>query len=160
MVIHAARAHLDELLERIPDAIDFDVDEDSSCRDLGDWLERTLRKELGLACVARDDDGAIPVPLGDNVVYIHQGDADAEFVTVSALLAEGFEPSVEVYEAVNAINLHTPMAKTVFEADQVFTTVDLPIIDTLSPDDLMLAIDIVGGVVERFGPRLQTRFVA
>lgn len=158
MVMHIDRAHLDELLERIPDTIDFGSDEEHGCRDLGEWLERTLRKELGLVCVARDDDGVIPVPLGDNVVYVTEGDADAEFLTVSALLAEGFVPSFEVYEAVNAINSDTPMAKTVVTGDQIVTTVHLPVIDTLSAADLVLALDIVGGVVERFAGRLQSRF--
>jgi hypothetical protein len=160
MVMHIERAHLDELLERIPDTTELATEDADGCRDLGQWLERTLRHELGLAFVARDFDGDIPVPLGDNIVHVRQGDDDAEFLTVSALLLDDFELTAEVYEAVNAINAQTPLAKTVVDttANRIVMSADLAVVDTLSPDDLMLAIRIVGAGAEQFGCRLQSRF--
>lgn len=160
MVMHIERAQLDELLERIPDAIDAGTDEAEACRHLGRWLELTLRVEFGLACIARDDSGDIPVPLGDNVIHVQQGDGDAEFVTVWARLLDDVVLTSEVYEAVNAINVQTPLAKTVIADNRIVTSVDLEVVDTLSPRDLVLAIEIVGRVAEQFGHRLQSRFGA
>ncbi|MCP9273956.1 T3SS (YopN, CesT) and YbjN peptide-binding chaperone 1 [Mycolicibacterium arenosum] len=160
MSIHTERAQLDELLERIPDTIDFDVEDAEGCRDLGRWLELTLRHRLGLAFIARDETGGIPVPLGDNVVHVRYGDGDEQFVTVSTLLLEDAALTPELYEAVNAINAHTPLAKTVIDTAgrRIVTSVDLEVVDTLSPHDLMLAIEIVGRAAEQFGCRLQSRF--
>jgi hypothetical protein len=158
MVMHIERAQVDELLERIPDTIDFDTEDDGDCRDLGRWLERTLRCELGFAHIAREGNGDIPIPLGDNVVHVHHDDGDAQFVTVSALLLEDVEPTAEVFESVNGINVQTPLAKTVLIDNRIVTSVDLEVVDTLSPRDLVLAIEVVGRTLDQFGGRLQSRF--
>jgi hypothetical protein len=160
MVMHIERAQIDELLERIPDTIDFDIEADGACRDLGRWLELTLRSELGFLHIAREDNGDIPIPLGDSVVHVHHGDGDAQFVTASAVLLSDVEPTAQVYEAVNGINVQTPLAKTVVLDDRIVTSVDLEVVDTLSPQDLMLAIEVVGRAIEQFGGRLLSRFGA
>jgi hypothetical protein len=65
-----------------------------------------------------------------------------------------------VYEAINAINLEVPMAKTVVDADlrQIVMSVELPVIDTLCADDLMLAVETVSDWAEYFDSLLQSRF--
>lgn len=145
-------AHIAEQLERADDAQQQDR--------LDEWLEATLKNELGLCTVAQDPDGDIPVPVDELVVYVRRGEPESRFLTVVALLLEGFGLAPEVFEAVNAINVRVPMAKTVVDVDnhQIVTSVDLPVIDTLSPRDLLLAIETVADTVDYFGGLLQNRF--
>jgi Putative bacterial sensory transduction regulator len=150
----------ESLLEHIADQIDFAGAVAAEPDDLGEWLEATLKNELGLATIIRDEDDDIPISLGGPVVYVRQGGPGSSFVTVLALLLEDFDVSPCVYEAVNAINLEVPMAKTVLDADlrQIVMSVELPVIDTLSADDLMLAVETVSDWAEYFDTLLQSRF--
>jgi hypothetical protein len=148
------------LLEQLADTVDFGADVAAVPDALDQWLEATLKNELAVATIERDEDGDIPISLGGPVVYVRQSGPGSSFVTVLALLLEGFGVSPCVYEAVNAINLEVPMAKTVVDADlqQIVMSVELPVIDTLSPDDLMLAIETVSDWAEYFDTLLQSRF--
>gem|GEM_PF-1633452 len=150
----------ESLLEQLADTVDFGADVAAVPDALDQWLEATLKNELALATIERDEDGDIPISLGGPVVYVRQSGPGSSFVTVLALLLEGFDVSPCVYEAVNAINLEVPMAKTVVDADlqQIVMSVELPVIDTLSPDDLMLAIETVSDWAEYFDTLLQSRF--
>ena len=127
---------------------------------LAEWLEATLKNELGLCTVEQDQDGDIPVPVDGLVVYVRRGEPESHFLTVVALLLEDFGLTPEVFEAVNAINVQVPMTKTVVDVDnhQIVTSVDLPVIDTLSPRDLLLAIETVADTADYFGGLLQNRF--
>lgn len=175
MVMQAERERTDasqELLERIADTIDMvDValpDQDDATTSgaapqsmqLADWLETTLACEFELDSITRDQDGDLPIPIGTAVVYVRQGAADSPFVTVVALLLEDFDMTLDVYEAVNTINLQVPMAKTVVDVDrnQIVTSIELPVIDTLSPQDLRFAVETVASVADYFDTMLQCRF--
>jgi hypothetical protein len=149
----------DELLERIADEL-VPKPEPQQTDALDEWLDATLCNELGLASVARDDDGDIPIAFDGTVVYVRSGGAEASFLTVLALLLEDFDVTPEVYEAVNAINVQVPMAKTIVDVEhhQIVTSVELPVVDTLSPHDLMLAVDIVTDAADYFATLLQDRF--
>jgi Putative bacterial sensory transduction regulator len=149
------------VLERVAEATEVgEVVHDFKHRDLGAWLEATLKNELALAAIERDADGDIPVSLGGPVVYVREGAPGSPFVRVLALLLEDFDVSPCVYEAVNAINAEVPMAKTVVDAElrQIVMSVELPVIDTLSPDDLMLAVETVADWAEYFDTLLQNKF--
>jgi type III secretion system-like peptide-binding chaperone len=150
----------ESLLEHIAEQIDFADAVASEPDQLGEWLEKTLTSELGLATITRDEDDDIPISLGGPVVYVRQGGPGSSFVTVLALLLEDFDVSPCVYEAVNVINLEVPMAKTVVDADirQIVMSIELPVIDSLSPDDLMLAVETVSDWAEYFDTLLQSRF--
>jgi hypothetical protein len=150
----------ESLLAHIADRIDFDGDVAPAPDNLREWLDATLKNELGLTTVERDRDGDIPVKFDEMVVYVRQGQPESAFLTVVALLLEGFCMAPEVFEAVNAINIQVPMAKTVVDVDrnQIVTSVELPVIDTLSPLDLMLAIETVAGAADYFDTLLQNRF--
>ncbi|WP_319450715.1 MULTISPECIES: T3SS (YopN, CesT) and YbjN peptide-binding chaperone 1 [unclassified Mycobacterium] len=150
----------ESLLEHIADQIDFADAVAPGPDGLGAWLDATLKTELGLATIVRDEDDDIPISLGGPVVYVRQGGPGSSFVTVLALLLEDFDVSPCVYEAINAINLEVPMAKTVVDADlrQIVMSVELPVIDTLSADDLMLAVETVSEWAEYFDTLLQNRF--
>jgi hypothetical protein len=150
------------VLERVAEATEVgEVVHDFKQHDLlGAWLEATLKNELALAGIERDADGDIPISLGGPVVYVREGGPGSPFVTVLALLLEDFDVSPCVYEAVNAINVEVPMAKTVVDAKlrQIVMSVELPVIDTLSPDDLMLAVETVSDWAEYFDTLLQNKF--
>ncbi|MDI1290117.1 MAG: YbjN domain-containing protein, partial [bacterium] len=66
----------------------------------------------------------------------------------------------EVYEAVNSINMQVAMAKAIVDADekQIILTAALPIIGTLSSDEVMLAIELVAEAADHFDSLLQKRF--
>ncbi len=68
--------------------------------------------------------------------------------------------SPDVYEAVNEINRQIPMAKVTVDEEnaQVVMTIELPVINTLTPDDLMLALEIVSTEADHFDTLLQKRF--
>jgi hypothetical protein len=146
------------LLEPID--IDFGAGVAAEPDALGSWLDATLCNELGLATVTRDADGDIPLSYEGTVVYVRQGEPGCSFLTVTALLLEDFEVVPEVFAAVNAINAQVPLAKTIVDVDtvQIVTSVELPVIDSLSPQDLMLAIDTVADTAEYFNVLLQNRF--
>jgi hypothetical protein len=146
----------DELLECIAAGVAAAPDVDA----LAAWLDATLCNELGLTSVDRDEDGDIPIPFDGTVVYVRHGGPESSFLTVLALLLEDFCLTPEVYEAVNAINVQVPMAKTVVDVEtrQIVTSVELPVVDTLSPRDLMLAVDIVTDAADYFATLLQDRF--
>jgi hypothetical protein len=149
----------ESLLEHIAEHIDVgDVAPEPD--GLGEWLEATLKNELGLSTVERDEAGDILVKIDEMVVYIRQGEPESSFLTVVALLLEDFCMAPEVFEAVNAINTQMPMAKTVVDVDshQIVASVELPVIDTLSPQDLMLAVETVADAADYFGTLLQNRF--
>ena len=150
----------ESLLAHIADQIDFDDDGAPEPDGLGEWLDATLKNELGLCTVERDEDGDIPVKIDETVVYLRLGEPESSFLTVVALLLEDFCMAPEVFEAVNAINVQVPMAKTVVDVDshQIVASVELPVIDTLSPQDLMLAIETVADVADYFDTLLQNRF--
>jgi hypothetical protein len=155
MQVEGARIDVhDQLLDDIVDSNDLDGDA------LAHWLSSTLCNELGVDRIERDEDGDIPVKYGPATVYVRADESNATFVTVVGLLLEGFEPAPEVYAAVNAINLQVPMAKTFVDVDatQILTMVQLPVVDTLSPRDLMLAIATVADTVDYFDTLLQNRF--
>jgi hypothetical protein len=146
------------LLEHV--GIDFDAEAPAESMALGEWLDATLCHALGLETVARDVDGDIPLSFDGTVVYVRQSESESCFLTVTALLLEDFALTPEVFEAVNAINVQVPMAKTTVDVDtvQIVTSIELPVIDTLSPQDLMLAIDTVADTAEYFNVLLQNRF--
>lgn len=154
---------LPEHLEDVGDPVESDdvgERETDERDDLGRWLEATLKDKLGLDAIHRDADGDIPVSLGGPTVYVRQGEPGSEFVTVLALLLEDFGVTQFLFQAVNVINVETPMAKTVVDLDdrQIVMSVKLPVIDSLSPEDLMLAIETVSDWAEYWDTLLQASF--
>lgn len=145
--------------DRIAETFGFGNDDAGPTRDLSEWLESTLKDELKVSKIVRDEDGDIAIPYGSSVLYVRQGEDDSPFLTVFALLLEGFRKSPDVYEAVNAINRQIPLAKVFVDEDNVLMvmSIDLPVFN-LSSDDLTLAIEIVSTEADRFDTLLQKRF--
>ncbi|MGA5541268.1 T3SS (YopN, CesT) and YbjN peptide-binding chaperone 1 [Mycobacterium sp. NPDC051198] len=75
------------------------------------------------------------------------------------LLAD-FTLTADVYEAVNSINSQVPMAKAVVVDDdkQIVLSAQLPVVGTLSADELMLVIEVVAEAADHFDSLLQKRF--
>lgn len=135
------------------------VDEDST-GDLDAWVAETLKDAFDLRQVDRDADGDLFLACGSSVVFVKQLDSESPFLTVFAPLLEDFRMSPDVYEAVNAINVQIPMGKATVNADdkQIVLSVDLPLVDRLSAEDLVLAVDLVGEAADHFDTLLQKRF--
>jgi hypothetical protein len=131
-----------------------------STEDLDAWLESALKEAFGLFEIERDEDGDIPLPYGSSVVFIRHSDAESPFLEIFAPLLHGFTMSPEVYEAANSINAQVPLAKAIVDADskQIVLTAELPLIDRLSSDDLVLCIELVSDAADRFDTLLQKRF--
>ncbi len=131
-------------------------------QDLEKWLEQTLKSELKLDKIKRDDDGDIPVVWGSAVVFVSAIDVDDELplIRVFAPLLEDFTMSPEVYEAVNTINCQTPFAKAIVdpEIQQILLTADIFVFDQLSPEQLMATIELVGDNADHLDTMLKQRF--
>lgn len=148
-------------LERVAGTLGFGNDSDDRAMfDLTEWLESTLREELGVSRIIRDEDGDIPIQAGSSTLYVRESDPESPFLIVLAPLLEDFRMTPEVYEAVNSINRQVPMAKvTVSEdEDQIVMMVALPVMNSLTAADLMAAVDIVAEAADHFDTLLQKRF--
>lgn len=89
----------------------FGSDNDNGSNELNEWLESTLKRELKLDEIERDEDGDIPIRSGSAVVFIRAIDDESPRIEIFAPLLEDFAMRPEVFEAVNAINRKTPFAK-------------------------------------------------
>ncbi len=128
--------------------------------DLDAWLKATLEQALGVTDLRHDEDGDLPVPYGSAVLFIRHGDPESPFLHIFAPLLADFTITPGVYEAVNSINMQVPMAKAVVDTDrtQIILSADVLIADTLSPDDLMLAVELVADAADHFDTLLKKRF--
>lgn len=126
------------------------------------WIEDTLKRELKLDKIERDDDGDIPVPCGSAVVFVSTIGVESELplIRVSAPLLGNFTMKSEVYEALNSINRQIPFAKALVDpaVPQIVLTADLFVFDQLSPEQLMATIELVGENADHFDTMLQRRF--
>jgi hypothetical protein len=126
------------------------------------WIEETLKRELKLDQVERDDDGDIPVRWGSAMVFISTVGVDTELplIRVFSPLLEDFTMKPEVYEALNSINRQTPFAKAVVDPEnrQIELAAELFVFDQLSPEQLMATIELIGEHADRFDTMLQKRF--
>jgi hypothetical protein len=139
----------------------FGSDPEQPSGDLNQWLEDTLKRELELDEITRDEDGDIPIPYGSAVAFIRTNDdQDSPVVEVFSPLLADFTMRPEVYEAVNTINRNTPFAKATVDAEscQIILSAQLFIFDGLSPDQLMATIDLVTDRADHYDTRLQKRF--
>lgn len=135
-------------------------DKPARSRKLDEWLEQTLKRELKIDKIERDEDGDIPIPCGSAVAFIRAFDEDPSRIHIFSPLLADFAMRPEVYEAVNSINQQVPLAKAIVDADtnQIILAVDLFIFDELSPDHLMAAVDLIADRADYYDSRLQKRF--
>lgn len=131
--------------------------DDQSPKNLAEWVDVTLKRELGLSEVKHDDDGDIPFTCGSSVLFVRVPDKDAVFVEVFSPLLQDFELSAEVYEAVNSINAQVLMAKATVYPKHVILSAHLPV-DSLTAKALIFTINLVGEAADHFDTLLQKRF--
>ncbi len=138
----------------------FGHGDESRTNELDKWLEDTLKRELEVDAIERDEDGDIPIPHGSAVVYVRTADDDPPRIEIFSPLLEEFTMRPEVYAAVNSINRNTPFAKAYVDPDnaQIVLTAELYIFDELSPDQLLATIDLVGDRADHYDSLLQKRF--
>lgn len=138
----------------------FGSDNDNGSNELNEWLESTLKRELKLDEIERDEDGDIPIRSGSAVVFIRAIDDESPRIEIFAPLLEDFAMRPEVFEAVNAINRKTPFAKATVnpEDPQILLSAELFIFDELSPDQLMATIDLIADRADHYDSLLQKRF--
>lgn len=131
----------------------------NSAVDLDTWLASTLKRELKLEEIERDEDGDIPIQCGSAMVFIHPDD-ESSCITVFAPLLEDFAMRPEVYEAINAINRKIPFAKAIVDPDikQIVLVAELHIFDGLASEQLMATIDLVTETADHYDTLLQKRF--
>ncbi|WP_425005600.1 YbjN domain-containing protein [Mycolicibacterium sp. S3B2] len=151
----APRPQSTSFLDRI-----FGSSSDHGEHQLQVWLEGTLKRDLKLDSIERDEDGDIVIAAGSAVVFIRTSDGETPCIVIfSPLLAE-FAMRPEVYEAVNTINRNTPFAKAIVDPDgpQIVLSAELPIFDGLSPEQLVATIELVADRADHYDTRLQKRF--
>jgi hypothetical protein len=135
-------------------------DQPRSGQQLDTWLEDTLKQELKLDAIERDDDGDLWVSYGSAVVFVRAIEEDGQRIHIFSPLLADFSLRPEVYEAINAINEQVPLAKAFVDTDskQIILAADIFIIDDLSPDYLMATIDLIADRADHYDTRLQRRF--
>ncbi|WP_235732852.1 T3SS (YopN, CesT) and YbjN peptide-binding chaperone 1 [Mycolicibacterium septicum] len=156
----AGRNNEPSFLQRMADTIGLGGGGEAAPEDdLDDWLARTLKDELGFK-IERDDDGDLAIPYGSAVIFIGRHDSESSFLNIFAPLLADFTLTSDVYEAVNSINSQVPMAKAVVVDDdkQIVLSAQLPVVGTLSADELMLVIEVVAEAADHFDSLLQKRF--
>ncbi|OBB22791.1 hypothetical protein A5763_21735 [Mycolicibacterium fortuitum] len=133
---------------------------DNGSNELNEWLESTLKRELKLDEIKRDEDGDIPIQSGSAVVFVRAIDDESPRIEIFAPLLADFAMRPEVYEAVNTINRKTPFAKATVNPDdpQILLSAELFIFDELSPDQLMATIDLISERADHYDSLLQKRF--
>lgn len=138
----------------------FGSGDDKRTGKLDTWLEETLKRELKVDSLERDEDGDIVLTHGSAAIFITVFDEENPCITIFAPLLEDFAMRPEVYEAVNAINRKTPFAKAVVEPDapQIVLSAELHIFDELSVDQLMATVELIAERADHFDTRLQKRF--
>jgi hypothetical protein len=126
------------------------------------WLEDTLKRELEVDEIVRDEDGDIPVRWGSAMVYVSVMGVGTELplIRVFAPLLEDFTVKPDVYEAVNSINRQIPFAKAIVDPEigQIVLAADLFVFDQMSSEQLMATIELVGENADHFDTMLQKRF--
>ena len=129
---------------------------------LDHWLEDTLKRELEVEEIVRDEDGDIPVRWGSAMVYVSVMGVGTELplIRVFAPLLEDFTIKPEVFEAVNSINRQIPFAKAIVDPEigQILLAADLFVFDQMSSEQLMATIELVGENADHFDTMLQKRF--
>ena len=132
----------------------------SDGRQLDAWVEETLKRELKLDAIERDDDGDLWITYGSAVVFMRTSEEDEQRIHVFSPLLADFAMRPEVYEAVNAINEQVPLAKAFVdtESKQIILAADIFIIGELSPDYLMATIELIADRADHYDTRLQKRF--
>ncbi|PQP39972.1 T3SS (YopN, CesT) and YbjN peptide-binding chaperone 1 [Mycolicibacterium austroafricanum] len=152
----APRAQSNSLISKI-----FGSSDQNQAHELNEWLENTLKRELEVDHIERDDDGDISIPVGSAVVFVRVCNEDPPHIEIFAPLLEDFAIRPEVYESVNAINRQTRIVKAVVspEHNQIVLSAELFIFDGgLSSDQLMVTIDIVADRADHYDTLLQKRF--
>lgn len=129
---------------------------------LDHWLEDTLKRELEVDEIVRDEDGDIPVPWGSAAVFVRTIDAesDSPIIRVFAPLLADFTMKPEVFEALNSINRQMPFAKATVDPamKQILLSADIFVYEELSPWQLMTTIELVGENADTYDTMLQKRF--
>lgn len=131
----------------------------SSSKQLDAWVEETLKRELKLDAIERDEDGDFWISYGSAVVFMRTIEEGPRIHIFSPLLAD-FSMRAEVYEAVNAINGQVPLAKAFVDSDskQIILAADIFVLGELSPDYFMATIDLIADTADHYDTRLQKRF--
>jgi hypothetical protein len=126
------------------------------------WIEDTLKRELDVDEIERDEDSDIPVRWGSAMVFIRIVGVDSELplIRVFSPLLEDFTMRPEVYESLNSINRQTPFAKAVVDPAirQIELAAELFVFEQLSSEQLMATIELIGEHADRFDTMLQKRF--
>lgn len=135
-------------------------DQPASGKQLDSWLEETLKRELKLNALERDEDGDLWITYGSAVVFMRTSEDDGPRIHIFSPLLADFTMRPEVYEAVNAINEQVPLAKAFVDTDskQIILAADIFIMGELSPDYLMATIELIADRADHYDTRLQKRF--
>lgn len=129
------------------------------CLTLDDFVAEAIKTGFKLKDVYRDEDGDIPIGYGSTVVFVRPHEEDSPYLYVWALLLREFDLSPAVYEAINAINNEIPFARVVLNEDPRLITLEAwLLVDSLSRDEVMFAVEFVGDAADHFDTLLQQRF--
>jgi len=129
------------------------------CLTLDDFVSEAIKTGFKLKDVRHDEDGDIPIGYGSTVVYVRPHEEDSPFLYMWAPLLREFDVSPAVYEAINAINGEMPFARVILSDDPKIISLEVwLLVDSLSRDEVMFAVEFVGDAADHFDTLLQQRF--
>ena len=135
-------------------------DQPASGKQLDSWLEETLKRELKLNALERDEDGDLWITYGSAVVFMRTSEDDGPRIHIFSPLLADFGMRPEVYKLLtpSTSRYRLPRRSLSTDSKQIILAADIFIMGELSPDYLMATIELIADRADHYDTRLQKRF--
>lgn len=122
------------------------------------YVEQQVAALLKVEKVEKTADGDIPVVRGSNVTLIRVFDApEGPTVRFFSPFLTGVQASPELFDRLNALNVHTPYVRFLWTNDAIICGMDL-LADNLPKEAIAHALTVVLGHAEQAGAALEKDF--
>jgi hypothetical protein len=138
---------------------DPDDDTEPTLEELRPRLEEVVRSFLEADELVRDDDGDIPIRMGNALVFIRLLDLKPPVVAMFTAILRHVPSSGELLEALNDINGKIMFARVFWADDQVFLSTELSA-GRVTRDGFAFACIQIGSLADHLGGELGERFGA
>jgi hypothetical protein len=129
----------------------------ASTVELRSLMEAAIKRLVGKNKIERDDQGDIPIRLGNAMVFVRLIAAEPPFVRIFAPVVWGIPESAELLSAINQANLQIPFGRLVWTGREVMADLHESAVG-ISLDDIAFGAFQVGTVADRFDDVFQAQF--
>jgi hypothetical protein len=121
------------------------------------YVEKILKEFLGTDSLKADDDGDYPIRHGSAAYYVRITGGDSIYVSVFSEVLLEVEPSAEVYEVLNDINVHIRGARIFHRKDRVILATEVEP-DDMQPAELADACGRIAKIADHYDDQLHEKF--